>query len=68
MRHYKLWLAGGLIALLALFALQNISDVEVTVLFWSFHTSRIVVIGASFGLGAVVGWLLKAFWHPGSRR
>tara|TARA_R110002096_G_scaffold79415_5_gene186463 strand:- start:823 stop:1059 length:237 start_codon:yes stop_codon:yes gene_type:complete len=67
MRHLKLWIIGGLVTLLALFAFQNMSEVELTVLFWSFHTSRIVVIGASFLLGGAVGWLLKAFWHPGAR-
>ena len=54
--------------MLGLFAFQNIAQVELTVLFWSFQTSRIVVIGSSFLLGGVVGWLLKAFWHPGARR
>lgn len=67
MGHIKLWLAGILVALLALFAFQNMSDVELTVLFWSFHTSRIVVIVFSFLLGGAVGWLLKAFWHPGAK-
>jgi uncharacterized integral membrane protein len=68
MPHFKLWIIGALIALLLLFGLQNMSDVELTVLFWSFHTSRIVVIGFSFLLGGAVGWLLKAFWHPGAER
>tara|TARA_R110000868_G_scaffold22983_8_gene93607 strand:- start:8653 stop:8946 length:294 start_codon:yes stop_codon:yes gene_type:complete len=67
-RHIKLWIVGGLLAVLGLFAFQNIAQVELTVLFWSFQTSRIVVIGSSFLLGGVVGWLLKAFWHPGARR
>ncbi|WP_339737162.1 lipopolysaccharide assembly protein LapA domain-containing protein [uncultured Maricaulis sp.] len=68
MRHIKLWIIGGLLALLGLLAFQNMSQVELTVLFWSFQTSRIVVIGSSFLLGGLVGWLLKAFWHPGTRR
>lgn len=68
MRHVRFWIIAALLALLALFALQNIAQVELTVLFWSFQTSRIVVIGASFLLGGVVGWLLKAFWRPGGGR
>ena len=68
MRHIKLWIIGGLLALLGLLAFQNMSQVELPVLFWSFQTSRIVVIGSSFLLGGLVGWLLKAFWHPGTRR
>lgn len=68
MRQFRLWIIAALVGMLALFALQNIAEVELTVLFWSFHTSRIVVIGSSFLLGGVVGWLLKAFWHPGGGR
>ena len=68
MRQFKLWIIIALVGLLALFAFQNMSDVELTVLFWSFHSSRIVVIGVSFLLGGAVGWLLKAFWHPGAAR
>ena len=68
MPHVKIWIIGALLALLALFAFQNIAQVELTVLFWSFQTSRIVVIGSSFLIGGAVGWLLKAFWHPGARR
>lgn len=68
MRHLKLWIIIALVAFLALFAFQNMAEVELTVLFWSFESRRIVVIGFSFLLGGAVGWLLKAFWHPGSRR
>ena len=68
MRHIKFWIIGALLALLALFAFQNIAQVGLNVLFWSFQTSRIVVIGSSFLIGGAVGWLLKAFWQPGGRR
>ena len=61
MKTLRLWLIGGLLALLALIAFQNMASVELTVLFWSFETRRIVLIVVCFGLGAGVGWLLKAF-------
>jgi uncharacterized integral membrane protein len=46
---------GGL---LVLFALQNLADVQLTFLFWTFHSRRFVVIGSSLLVGLAIGWLL----------
>ena len=61
MKTLRIWLIGGLLACLALIAFQNMASVELTVLFWSFETRRILLIMVCFGLGVAVGWLAKAF-------
>ena len=45
---------GGL---LGVFALQNVQQVELTFLLWTFESRRIVVIGVSVGVGLIIGWL-----------
>jgi putative membrane protein len=52
----RFWLAVGLGAFLALFAFQNMAPVEITVLFWTFESRRIVVIGLALITGMVIGW------------
>lgn len=54
----RIWLALALAAFLALFALQNMAAVEITVLFWTFESRRFVVIGLSFAIGLAIGWAL----------
>lgn len=49
-----------LVAFLMLLALQNMAQVELTILFWTFETRRIVVIGVSFLLGFAIAWIVKA--------
>ncbi len=46
---------GGL---LVLFALQNMAEIELTFIVWTFPSRRIVVIGTSFLIGLSIGWLL----------
>lgn len=58
--HYKLWIATVLGAFLVLFALQNMSPVEITILFWTFESRRIVVIGLCFSIGYTLGWIVKS--------
>ena len=50
-------LLGGL---LGVFALQNVQQVDLTFLLWTFESRRIVVIGVSVGVGLVIGWLFGA--------
>ena len=45
---------GGL---LGVFALQNVQQVELTFLLWTFESRRIVVIGISVIIGLVIGWV-----------
>jgi uncharacterized integral membrane protein len=45
-------LTGGLIVL---FALQNLSDLEVTFLFWTFQTKRYFLIMVTAVVGVLIG-------------
>lgn len=45
---------GGL---LGVFALQNMAQVELKFLLWSFESRRIVVIGFSLIAGLFIGWV-----------
>jgi len=56
MKRIRFWVAIALGAFLALFAFQNMAPVDITVLFWTFESRRIVVIGLAFVTGAVVAW------------
>lgn len=49
--------AGGL---LVLFAMQNIATVQLNFLFWTFYTSRFVVILLSVMVGFLLGWVWSA--------
>lgn len=58
--NLKIILAVALGAFLTLFALQNMAQVELTILLWTFEARRIVVIALSFCIGFVIGLLVKA--------
>ncbi len=60
MEKIRLVLAVVLGAFLALFALQNMAPVQLTILIWTFEGRRIVVIGVGFLVGLVIGWILCA--------
>ena len=60
MEKIKIVLATGLGAFLALFAVQNMAPVQLTVLIWTFEGRRIVVIGISFIVGFAIGWTVHA--------
>ncbi len=53
---------GGM---LCIFALQNVQQVELSFLLWTFESRRVVVIGVSVCIGLVIGWL---FGVSGSNR
>ena len=60
-RLFVTLLLGGL---LGMFALQNMAKVELTFLFWTVESRRIVVIAISLIVGLVIGW----FYGHSSRR
>ncbi|MDH3580376.1 MAG: LapA family protein [Hyphomicrobiales bacterium] len=59
-RRTKLILAAILGGFLTLFALQNMAEVDLTILFWTFQARRAVVIGLSFVIGLAIGWIIGA--------
>ena len=63
MAKLRILLAVALGAFLALFALQNMAPVQLTILVWTFEGRRIVVIGISLLVGIVIGWVVCAVRH-----
>lgn len=60
MEKFKIIIATVLGAFLALFAIQNMAPVQLTVLLWTFESRRGVVIGISVLVGFVIGWTARA--------
>lgn len=60
----KLIVAVILLIVLAIFTIQNMAEVELTVLFWKFEARRVVVIGLSFLIGLTIGWIMRGHRRP----
>ena len=58
--HWKLIILLVLSVLLVVFAVQNYEVVTIQFLFWSFQTSRTIILFGSFIIGVLVG-LMAAF-------
>ena len=48
-----------LLLLLVIFTLQNYEVVKIQFLFWSFQTSRAIVIFATMFIGIILGWVIS---------
>ena len=55
----KLAVAAALGVFLTIFTIQNMAEVDLTVLFWTFQARRVVVIGLSFLIGLAIGWIIR---------
>lgn len=51
----------GVLMLLAVFFVQNVTTSEVNFLFWSIALPRAVIYFGIFALGAAVGWMIRYF-------
>jgi uncharacterized integral membrane protein len=49
-----------LIGIVLAFAVQNVADVEVQFLIWSFALPRAILIVVVFALGMLIGWILHS--------
>lgn len=49
-----------LIGIGVVFAIQNVADVEVQFLLWSFALPRAILILAVLALGMLIGWILHS--------
>lgn len=49
-----------LIGIVLVFAVQNVADVEVQFLIWSFALPRAILIVVVFALGMLIGWILHS--------
>ena len=47
---------------LVIFAVQNYDIVSIQFLFWSFETSRAIVIFTTLFIGIVIGWTSYYIW------
>lgn len=56
----KLIIALSLLALAAVFALQNATEVKVRFLFWSLSSSLALLVVLLLLIGVAAGWLLGA--------
>ncbi|MBU1086905.1 MAG: LapA family protein [Candidatus Omnitrophica bacterium] len=59
--NWKMGVVAGLIGLLLVFIMQNQTPVKVSFLFWSFATSRAMIIFITLLCGFVSGWVSALF-------
>jgi uncharacterized integral membrane protein len=52
-----------LLAVVAVFALQNTSVVDVRFLFWTVSMSRILLVLVLLAVGILLGWLANSAWR-----
>jgi len=55
----RLILATALLALVLIFALQNVAFVEVQFLFWGLALPRSLLIFVALAVGVIFGWFLR---------
>lgn len=55
--NWKWILVLILLLLLVIFAVQNYEIVKIQFLFWSFQTSRAIVIFSTLFIGIIIGWI-----------
>ena len=59
----RLIFATVLLMLVAIFAIQNATIVEIRLLFWQVAIPRGVLIFLMLGIGIVIGWFLRAMFR-----
>ncbi|UCG35284.1 MAG: LapA family protein [Candidatus Omnitrophota bacterium] len=57
--NWKFIMISVLLLLLVIFTAQNYEVVNISFLFWSFKTSRALIILASLLIGVAVGWIIS---------
>ncbi|MFH1692123.1 MAG: LapA family protein [Candidatus Omnitrophota bacterium] len=57
--NWKLVCVLALLILLVIFTAQNYELIEIHFLFWSFQTSRAIIIFVSMCIGVIIGWSLS---------
>ena len=59
----RLIFATVLLMLVAIFAIQNATIVEIRLLFWQVAIPRAVLIFLMLGIGIVIGWFMRAMFR-----
>ena len=57
--NWKWILIVILLFVLVIFAVQNYEIVKINFLFWSFQTSRAIVIFSTLFVGIIIGWIIS---------
>ena len=52
-----------LMLFLVIFTMQNYEIVTIQFLFWSFSTSRAIILFASLFIGILIGWIGSYLWN-----
>ena len=55
--HWKWILVLILLVILVIFTAQNYEVVRIQFLFWSFETSRAIIIFSTLVIGVLIGWI-----------
>ena len=55
--HWKWLLVLVLLVFLVIFTVQNYEIVKIQFLFWSFETSRAIIIFLTLAIGVLIGWI-----------
>lgn len=63
MMHFKLVLSLILTGIVILFVIQNVSVVEIKLLFWSIAMSRALLLFFVLAIGIIIGWLLHGYFY-----
>lgn len=59
----RLWITIGILGLVILFVLQNVTNVEVTFLFWTIRLPRAILLLGVFLLGVLLGGVLNSAYR-----
>lgn len=59
----KLFIAGGLILLVMIFAVQNAATVDIRLLFWDVAFPRSLLIFLMLMIGMIIGWSLRSVFR-----
>lgn len=66
--NWKLILTLVLLLVLVIFTSQNYEVVKIRFLFWSFETSRALIIFSTLLIGIVIGWVISFIKKGESRK
>ncbi len=66
--NIRLILTLTLIGLIVVFSIQNVAEVEVQFLFWSFTTRRAFLVFSVLAIGVIIGWVIHSIQYRAQRR
>ncbi|MFA5069363.1 MAG: lipopolysaccharide assembly protein LapA domain-containing protein [Candidatus Omnitrophota bacterium] len=52
-----------LLLFLVIFTVQNYEVIKIQFLFWSFQTSRAIIIFSTLFIGIIIGWIINKGTH-----